>query len=156
VARAHDRTCCRVLGYGVGAQSWSENLAFAGAFDEWRDIAALDAATVARYLDHDGIDIAIDAGGFWSPVTALALMRISGVVRVSWLGNPTGLLAPVYDARIVPAALSSPDFWSIARGYPVPALQRRYERAERDGVQFGADVSLAQLSPEIVAAWSDL
>ena len=36
VAAAHDRSRVKVIGYGSGAQSWLENAALSGAFDEWR------------------------------------------------------------------------------------------------------------------------
>ncbi len=158
VARAHDRGRFTVIGYGSGAQSWDENMALSGAFDRWQDIAALDGATIARYFEHDGVDAVIDVSGFGAPQTLLALARFGGGVRISWLGNPAPLLAPVYDARI--AAATGPEAtgeWRIAGGYPLPRPDKPHDRAGRDGpTQFGADVTLAQLGDDTVALWSSI
>jgi hypothetical protein len=157
VARAHDRERCAVIGYGRGAQSWPENAAMSGAFDRWQDVASLDAATMARYFSHDGVDVAIDASGFAAPENLLALARSSGVLRVSWLGNPAGLLAPIFDARIAAAPdRASDESWLIGGAYPVPRPLHGLDRVNRPAPQFGADLALAQLDDETVAVWRDI
>ena len=138
-----------MIGYGAGAQSWDENATLSGAFERWQDIAALDGATIARYLRHDDVDVVIDASGFGAPQNLIALTRGGCGLCLSWLGNPTSLLAPVYDARI--GAL--PGDWGIAGGWPLPRLQKP-ETGARAAIQFGADVSLAQLGDDTVAMWS--
>lgn len=154
VAQAHDRGRCTVIGYGHGARSWDENAALSGAFDRWQDIAALDGATIARYFTHDSVDVVIDASGFAAPHGVLALARTAGALRLSWLGNPAALAAPIYDARIAAAAdRDVADAWPIGGGYPLP---RASHRARRGGgqTQFGADVALPQLGDDVVALWS--
>ena len=156
VARAHDRARCTVIGYGHGAQSWIENAALSGAFDRWQDIAALDGATIARYFTHDAADVVIDASGFAAPQSVLALARTGGALRVSWLGNPAALAAPIYDARIVAATgRGSLAAWKIAGGYPLPRPPLRAPRAGGQ-MQFGADVALPQLGDDTVALWSSI
>ena len=154
VAQAHDRARYEVIGYGTGAQSWPENAALSGAFDRWQDVAALDGATMARYFAHDAVDVVIDASGFAAPQSLLALARTAGALRVSWLGNPAALGAPIYDARIAAAAEpGDAAAWRIAGAYPLPRAQRRAPRAGSP-TQFGADVALPQLGDDTVAPWS--
>ncbi|HVA11606.1 MAG TPA: tetratricopeptide repeat protein, partial [Stellaceae bacterium] len=103
VAQAHDRARATVLGFGLGAQTAEQNALLAGAFTKWRDIGMLDPATLARSFSGDGVDVMIDAGGFASAQQLQALARFDAGLRVSWLGNPTGMLAPLYDTRLAAA-----------------------------------------------------
>lgn len=140
VAQAHDRARVTVLGFGFGDQTAEHNAALIGAFGKWRDIGALDPATLARTLSGDGVDVLVDAGGFASAQQLRALTRFATGLRVSWLGNPAGLLAPAYDTRLTPA------------DYPV--LDPRAASARNETVSFGADATLAQLDPRTVALWA--
>jgi Flp pilus assembly protein TadD len=154
VAQAHDRARFTVIAYGHGAQSWDDNAALSGAFDRWQDVASLDPATIARYFRHDEVDVVIDASGFAAPQSVLALARTDRAIRVSWLGNPAVLGAPIYDAWIAAAsAHETPREWSVAGGYPLPPAQRRPRRSG-GATQFGADVALPQLGDDTVALWS--
>ena len=141
VARAHDRARVTVLGFGLGAQTAEQNSGLIGAFSKWRDIGALDAATLARTLSGDGVDVLVDAGGFASALQLRALTRFETGLRVSWLGNPAGILAPLYDAQ-----LSSADY---------PVLEPRGASPRVEGpIAFGADATLAQLGARTVALWA--
>lgn len=153
IARAHDRSRVKVLGYGNGAQSWPENALLSGAFDIWQDIGALDAATLARFFMHDRVDVVVDASGFGAPQCLLALARLRTALRVSWLGNAPACGAPLYDARIVaaPEGASEADWW-IAGAYPLRHPLKQMARSDHP-VQFGTDVCLAQLDDATVAAW---
>jgi tetratricopeptide (TPR) repeat protein len=141
VAQAHDRARVSVLGFGLGHQTAEQNVRLIGSFSKWRDIGALDPATLARTLAGDGVDVLIDAGGFASSSQLQALTRFDCGLRVSWLGNPTAILAPLYDVRLA------------AADYPV--LDDVAKIAKGEGpVAFGADVALAQLDTRTVALWS--
>ena len=141
VARAHDRARVTVLGFGLGAQTAEQNAGLIGAFSKWRDIGALDSATLARTLSGDGVDVLVDAGGFASAPQLRALTRFATGLRVSWLGNPTGILAPLYDAQ-----LSSADY---------PVIEPRSALPRGAGpIAFGADITLAQLDTSTVALWA--
>jgi protein O-GlcNAc transferase len=153
VARAHDRESVRVVGYGCGAQSWDENATLRGAFDAWQDIGTLDGATLARYIGQDEVGVVVDASGFAVPQGLQALARVSSALRVSWLGNPGALLAPIYDVRISAFPGGEAD-WCIDGGYPVLPSVTSAAETPRAIPQFGADVSLAQLCKETVATWS--
>lgn len=141
VAHAHDRARVTVMGFGHGSQTAEYNAKLAGAFGKWRDIGALDPATLARTLSGDGVDVLIDASGFASAQQLRALTRFDTGLRVSWLGNPEGLLAPLYDTQLAVA------------DYPV--LEPRVAAARPAGpIAFGADVTLAQLDSRTVALWA--
>jgi tetratricopeptide (TPR) repeat protein len=140
VAQAHDRARVTVLGFGLGSQTAEQNQSLIGVFSKWRDIGALDPATLARTLSGDGIDVLVDAGGFASAQQLQALRRFDTALRISWLGNPAGIRAPLYDVR-----LGTADYPVLEGGAP----------ARREGpLAFGADIGLAQLDARTVALWS--
>ena len=140
VAQTHDRKHVTVLGFGCGAQTAEQNQSLIGVFTKWRDIGALDPATLARTLSGDGVDVLVDAGGFASATQLQALRRFDTALRVSWLGNPAGIRAPLYDVRLAAGDYPVLDGSTLARS---------------DGaVVFGADLSLAQLDARTVALWS--
>jgi predicted O-linked N-acetylglucosamine transferase (SPINDLY family) len=142
VAQAHDRRRVAVLGFGLGRQTGEQNGSLVGAFSKWRDIGALDPATLARTLSGDGVDVLVDAGGFASAAQLRALTRFDTALRVSWLGNPAGILAPLYDTRLA------------AADYPVLAGSAAGRERGNDAIAFGADVGLAQLDARTVALWT--
>jgi protein O-GlcNAc transferase len=154
VAGAHERSRTKVIAYASGAQSWLENSALSGGFDKWQDLGGLDPATVARYFDHDGVNVVIDASGFASPATLLALAETGSALRVSWLGNPAGITAPVYDARIVARhGNAREDEWGIGL-YPLVGARHIVTAPTRAVLQFGSDASLAQLDPATMSCWA--
>jgi predicted O-linked N-acetylglucosamine transferase (SPINDLY family) len=130
------------LGFGLGSQTAEQNVRLTGAFSKWRDISALDPATLARTLSGDGVDVLVDAGGFASASQLRALTRFESGLRVSWLGNPSAVLAPLYDARL------------SAADYPVLDGAAKPAATGAGPVAFGADVSLAELDSRTVALWS--
>ena len=133
VAHAHDRAGVSVLGFGLGSQTAEQNARLIGAFSKWRDISALDPATLARTLSGDGVDMLVDAGGFASSAQLQALTRFDSGLRVSWLGNPSAILAPLYDVRLA------------AADYPVLDDVAKTAAKGEGPIAFGADVTLAQL-----------
>jgi len=154
VAQAHDRAAVTIIGYGIGAQSWPENLALSGAFDKWRDIAGLDPATLARILSGDGLNVLIDCSGAAAPRQLLALGRLNTAVRVAWLGVPLGLGAPLFDAALGFEAPGLPN-WSDGPSYPlVRDWLRPIERTASATIRFGSDVRLSQLDDRTVRIWS--
>jgi protein O-GlcNAc transferase len=152
VARSHDRDSVRVIGYGSGAQSWEENAALRGAFDAWQDVGMLDGATLARYVAQDAVNLLVDAAGFGSVQGLQALAGVTGAIRLSWLGNPGEILAPIYDARIVAEGIGG-DLWRIGGGYPIPTPTTLPQKTDHAVPQFGADISLAQLDSDTLDAW---
>lgn len=158
VARAHDRSTVRIIGYGVGEKAWDENITLGVAFEQWRDISRLDPATFARTLASDGVDVVIDVGGLAAPATVQALAQAKSVLRVAWLHDPVGLDA-IYDAVILNDERSGPSglrAWPVGWGaYPLVREWRTgVERTTDQSVRFGADVRLRQLNRETVELWS--
>jgi tetratricopeptide (TPR) repeat protein len=157
VARAHDRNGAQVIAYGAGAKAWDENITLGGAFDQWRDIARLDPATIARVFASDGLDLAIDVGGLAAPGNLQALARANSMLRVAWLQSPAGL-ETIYDAVIANGSESgSPMLSALPVGwgaYPVLRDWAGLERTADRNLRFGADVRLRQLDRETVKLWS--
>ncbi len=144
VAHAHDRERVTVLGFGLGAQTDEGNTSLAGAFSKWRDIGALDPATLARTLAGDGVHVLVDAGGFAAPRQLQAVARCTSAVRVSWLGNPGAITTPLYDVALG------------AGVFPVFPRARRSATPNSDVIRFGTDASMGQIDGATVAAWSSV
>ena len=142
VAQAHDRAHAVVFGYGLGAQTAEQNAILTGAFTKWRDITNLDPATLARTIAGDGVDVLIDAGGFTSTKQLQALSRCDTALRVSWLGNHAGIVAPLYDAQLA------------ASDYPLLVPRAPSQPRAAGPVSFGADCGLAQLDAQTIALWA--
>ena len=143
VASAHDRSRVSVLGFGIGAQSWPENAGLSGAFERWRDVSGLDPATLARILRNEGLHAVVDCTGGSSPTDLLALGRLSGPVRVAWLGNPPGFEPVFFEAKLAPAD------YPLIRDWSRP-LQRKPSPTPR----LGADIWMRQLDARTVRLWS--
>jgi protein O-GlcNAc transferase len=159
VARAHDRAHTTVVGYGIGAQSWQQNLPFQGAFDIWQDISLLDSDALALFFERDRLQIIVDVAGFTAPMNMLALAHLRTAIRVAWLGNEGRVAEPIYDAQLVAASAAgaAQSLWPVAGGYPVPqALAERRKPHSGGAVQFGADAVLAQIDAETVRLWSSV
>jgi hypothetical protein len=156
VARAHDRAKVEVVAYGRGKQSSAENIVLSGAFDKWRDVAAIDGPTLARFFSSDGVHVVIDAAGFAAPHGLGALTRSASVLRASWLGCPAAAPARLFDVRIGPQSSGPalPGSWAIGGGYPILVPLRQVEPVPRSALQFGADATLPQLDRETVSLWS--
>ena len=154
VARAHDRSRATVIAYGIGAQSWRENTVFGGAVDKWRDIAGLDPATLARILAGDGLSVIVDCSGAAAPSQLMAIARLGSGIRVSWLGQPSALGAPIYDAALGRRAGALPS-WGPDTAYPlVRDWLRPIERTRSAVPRFGSDAGLNQLDAQTVELWS--
>jgi len=157
VARAHDRKRVTVIGYGIGALGWSQNLPFQGAFDLWQDISSLDVDALALFFERDGLHAIVDVAGFAAPLNMLALARLQTAIRVAWLGNEGRMTAPIYDFHLVSTSadpkIASP--WCVGGGYPVLQPQAVSPKpAAGPALKFGADVVMAQIDAETVRLWS--
>jgi hypothetical protein len=155
VASAHSRPGTTVIGYGRGAQSWDENSFFGAAFDKWRDITGFDAATLAKTLAVDGVDVVIDAAGFAAPTNIRALARVNSAIRVAWLGAVEGLQGAIYDATLslAPAGIER---WRAPHGsYPLLRDWTRDVGHVPDArCRFGSSASLAEIDARTVALWA--
>lgn len=159
VARAHRQRGTRVIGYGLGAQSWDENAPLRGGFDKWRDITGVDHATLSKMLVGDNLHTVVDVGGFAAPDTLRALARLGSAVRAAWITDPRGLEHQVYDVAIASraAGAAAPEMalWQPACGaYPLLRdWTRRREPIPEPICRFGADVQLSQIDQPTTALW---
>ena len=152
VAAAHDRNRATVVAFGHGAQSWEQNAALSGAFDRWRDIAGIDPATLSRILRGEGLHAIVDCAGFAAPAQINALGRVNSAVRIAWLGIPSGIDAPIFDAVLGTGAGALP-CWGARYPFAHDRM-RRLTRISATALRFGADVGMAQLDAQTVALWS--
>lgn len=157
VAHGHDRERTMVTGYGIGPQTWEQNLPFQGAFDRWQDISSLDSEALTLFFERDHLHVVVDVAGFAAPMNMLALAHLQTAIRVSWLGNEGRVAEPIYDAQLVPASAdcAAPSYWPIAGGYPVLwAFPEPRKTHSGRAAQFGADVIMAQIDAETRDLWS--
>jgi protein O-GlcNAc transferase len=154
VARAHARPSTTVIGYGLGPQSWDENAALQGAFDQWRDTTGFDARTLAKTVAVDGLDVVIDVGGFAAPGNLRALAYVNSAIRVAWLCDTTGLERVVYDALIGSASTELVAWQPPLGAYPlIRDWARPCPHKPDASFRFGVDATLAEISADTVAQW---
>jgi len=157
VARSHSRPGTRVIGYGTGAQSWDDNLRLRGAFYKWRDISGFDAATLAKTIAVDGLDVIIDVGGFAAPVGISALARVNTAVRAAWLCDATGLEGSIYDAAVTSRAQrpsATLAWWHPRQGaYPLSVGAQLRSRRATEHCRFGADAQIYQIDEPTAQLW---
>jgi predicted O-linked N-acetylglucosamine transferase (SPINDLY family) len=138
------------------------------AAHHWRDIAALDDATVADRIRADGIDILVDLVGHTKHTRLPVFARKPAPVQVSWLGyfNTTGLATMDY---FVTDPVSSPpgqERYFVEKLVRLPATRFCYEPPEfmpevgglpagrRGYVTFGCLNNIAKLNPRVLALWA--
>jgi len=108
IARAFNRQSVLPLGFGLGPASHPANTEYRNAFVRWRDLRQVDAATIARILSGEGLDVVIDAAGFGyaEGVRAVALSDVP--LRLLWPQLPAAPNASPYDARLVAGTAGCP------------------------------------------------
>lgn len=140
------------------------------AAHRWRDIAALDDATVVDAIRADRIDILVDLAGHTRYTRLPAFARRPAPVQVSWLGyfNTTGLATMDY---FVTDPVSSPpgqERYFVERLVRLPATRFCYEPPEflpevnalpartKGHVTFGCLNPLAKLNDRVLALWAEI
>ena len=162
VASASDPQRFEIYLYGHRSIDEASNALLRGCHDEWRDIGDCDAATLAATVEGDGIDILVDIGGHAAPTHLGALALRPARIQVSWLGNPVTLGLPQVDFELASAVdgtahgvrrrpLPYGIYCYDYLGQPPPRPGRR-----AGGITFGADLTLAQLHPDLIACWAQL
>lgn len=160
--------------YGWLSADEARNAPLRGCYDEWRDVSDLDHATTAATIQGDEIDILVDTGGHGTPLHCLVLAQRAAPRQVSWLGNASGTLglaavdvelADGTDAEDCAGSPGGPDGLRVSRRvalphglycYDRPLLPERPPRSAAGQILFGADVSLAQLHPDLLALWAEI
>jgi len=167
---AHDPNTVEVVAYSENPRDDEVTTVIRDRTAAWRPIASLGDPAVAELVHRDGIDILVDLSGHTAgnrlPVFALK----PAPVQVTWLGYPatTGLAEIDYrltDSRADPAesrvdAAYAEKLWRLPECFIVyepdaaaPAVGRR---EGHDPVTFGSFNHLPKVTPEVVAAWSQI
>jgi len=150
-----------LYGYGAGLLSAPVNTVFQGDFANWRDSRELDPATLAAIIAGDDIDLLIDIGGYATAYHQETLSYHGARRQLSWLGNPGLGLGAGIDLVLVDspeaAAGATGRFWPLAHGrygFDPAVTPLRPPPGQRPQLTFGADLPLAALHPELLAAWA--
>lgn len=173
-----DAEVLSVIGRTAAAATWERVYYGQGAIDHpanallrdgatWRDIAGLDPLTLAATIRGDEIDVLIDLGGHAAPTALLAMGQRAAPMQVSWLGNPATLGLSQVDFELVgdseePAsadAAGQGHLWVMPHGryaYAQPQQSSVPRPSHTGGVVFGAEITLAQLHPELVSCWAEI
>jgi len=159
IARAHDRGRVSVVGFGAGDLDNPANDWVRGAFEQWRNVAALDVATLGALARGEGIHVLVDADGILTPAKCGLFQRNCAPLQVSWLHAPAMIRLPGNFLACVPGAgAAEPGSLGLASGrylladgvaaaaIPSPATQS-------GEITFGAEVTRAELNPRLVMTW---
>lgn len=163
----------RLVGFGRGHLGDSRNIGFQKCLDRWANTDEIDPATLASIVRGEGIDVLIDLAGFSEPSLLRAFGGRLAPCQASWLNAPlgTGLAGmdflltdrfvdadggggegaetpyrerPVYfELGCVPCAIRAPD------------LDAGAVRSD-GGIDFAADVTLAELQPGLLSCWAEI
>lgn len=158
VATAHDRSRVTVVGFGSGESDAEGNEWTRGAFDHWRDVSALDVATLGALVRGEGIHVLIDADGVLAPAKCGLFQRNSAPVQISWLNAPAGTRLPGnYLACVAGTAEAAEGEIRLASGryllaQPVAAAGPTPVLADGN-IAYGAELTLAEFNPRLAMAW---
>jgi predicted O-linked N-acetylglucosamine transferase (SPINDLY family) len=135
-------------------------------FDNWHDVAALNAGQLAELIRSHQIDILIDLAGHTSGGRLETFARKPAPVQMTYLGYPdtTGLTAIDYritDALADPPGAESRHTEQLARVegcflcYPWPQTEPP-RRATHGPITFASFNNLAKISPTTIRLWRDV
>lgn len=147
IVLAHDRTRIKVLGFGNGSLDSPGNIAFRGAFDNWRDVSSLDELTLAALIRGEGTDVIVNVDGLMGPGHLGVFMRNCAPVQLSWLNLPEGIELPGAHGSLASAGLA-------AGPLLLQAAAAQASPSNTDRPVFGADCTLAELNAEVARVWS--
>lgn len=165
IASRHDRRKVSPVGFGIGDLTAKRNAVYRNCFDNWLNIADTDVHTLKLTIFNEEVDILVDLGGYGAPQLLEGFPLRLAPIQVSWLGSPFGPAADGYDF-VLRDGLAAPQAAGAAKPWPMSGGLYAFARpasplpveacpARAHGhVSFGADVSLAELNPEVARAWS--
>lgn len=166
----HDRGQYSTYAYSSTRQPDRYTAELRGAFEQWREIGALDDDAVAGRIREDAIDILIDLDGHLPGAHLLVFARKPAPVQVTWLGywNTTGMRTVDYiltDSHATPegspqrfseAPLHLPDtricYAPVSYAPAVSALPC----AERGVFSFGSFNRYDKIGPELLECWVEI
>lgn len=145
VAHAHDRRSVVTVGFGDGDLSRPRNAAFRGTFDRWIDAGQGAEASITALARAEDVDVLVDADGLLAPGRPHPFAQRAAPLQLSWLNLPEGIATPGADAILTDAPIPA---LLLARANPGNVHKHA------GAVSFAADVTLPQLTPEVVRLWS--
>jgi len=163
----HDRENFDIFCYSNSAHADAVTGRLKSCADHWREVFALDDASLAGLVREDGIDILVDLGGFSANNRLTAFARKPAPVQATWLGYPTTTGMPQMDYRISDWAVDpkGADGLNVERVvrlpgsyfcYGGPGLEPEVGTLPglRDGrITFGSFNNLTKIGDEIVRLW---
>ncbi len=159
----------RFVGLGRGRLGDPRNIPYQKCLDRWTSTDDIDPATLASIVRGEGIDVLIDLAGF----TDASLLRAFGgrlaPCQASWLNAPLGTGLAGMDFLLTDRFVDAGDEADAPyRERPiylelgcVPCVIRGPGSSagtarSNDAVDFAADVTLAELQPDIIACWAEI
>jgi predicted O-linked N-acetylglucosamine transferase (SPINDLY family) len=142
----------KVVGFGPGELGEASNVAYRGAFDVWRNTLKVDELTVSALVRGEGVDVLIDSDGLAARERLSLMTRNPAPLQVSWLNVPVGVSIPGAHLHMGDEAGPSCGMLLLpcAAANPTPLPASRPDA----GITFGADVTRAELTPDVVRVWA--
>jgi predicted O-linked N-acetylglucosamine transferase (SPINDLY family) len=171
VLAAHDRREFELVCYSSGGQEDEVTRRLRGLCDVWRDISLTSEQSAADRIRADGIDILVDLAGHTAAGRLLLFARKPAPVQVTWLGYPNTTGLDTMDYRLTDAVADpegETDRFHTERLVRLPAGCLCYApspespevadapQLKTGHVTFGCFNSLAKVTPELVALWSEI
>jgi len=142
---------------------------FRSTADQWRPIFGLSDEEVTRQVESDSVDILVDLSGHTAGNRLLVFARKPAPVQVSWLGYPNTTGMRAMDYRLTDAIADPPgeadelhteSLVRLAGGFlcyqPDGALPTTGAPRADERVTFGSFNTLAKVTPEVIAVWSEI
>ncbi len=171
VIAAHDRRRVHVTCYATDAGSDAMTERLRGLADDWREVASLDDAQLARQISEDGIHVLVDLSGHTALNRLSAMARRLAPVQATYLGYPNTTGVPAIDLRITDGLADPPgdaDAWHTERLVRLPGGFVAWDPPEwahavpvapvraGDEISFGCFNNLAKLSERVLSTWARL
>ncbi|MBC7952771.1 MAG: hypothetical protein H7Z12_13260 [Rhodospirillaceae bacterium] len=161
IAQGHNREKFTVVGLGAGEVDDARNAWSRGVFDSWRDVGALDVATLSAVVRGEGINVLVDMDGLIAPDKEGLFLRNAAPLQIAWLNTPPVGRVPGNHLQCVSGAgESAPGEMRLPYGRWF--LGTKGVAAEPIGpapvvangtVTFGCELSAAQMTPRVVMAF---
>lgn len=165
VLRRHDHDRFEVFAYDCGAVRDAKNLALRSHADHWRDIAALDTASVVDLIRADAIDLLVDLAGHTAGNRLMVFARKPAPIAATWLAYPGSTGLPEIDYLVSDAYTSPSRFaghasetvWRLPAtrlcftppsGSPAPRMP-----AADAPVTFACFNNVSKINPDVLALW---
>ena len=166
----HDRSQFSTYAYSGTRHADATTDELKRAFDQWREIRALDDDAVSAQIARDEIDVLVDLDGHTPDARLLVLARKPAPVQVTWLGywNTTGMTTMDY---VITDAYTTPDgspqrfterllhlpetrlcYTPVSYAPEVAPLPSR----ARGNFTFGSFNRYDKLGPELIACWAQI